>query len=77
MGKITPQSLKASIQLFNRIREKLQEIYTRRPKWHTQISGSDFARIIRAGYLMDRQRYLELLEELLNAYLRKRGEAEI
>jgi benzoyl-CoA reductase/2-hydroxyglutaryl-CoA dehydratase subunit BcrC/BadD/HgdB len=67
VGKITPQSLKASIQLFNRIREKLQEIYTHRPKWHTQISGRDFARIIRAGYLMDRVRYLELLEELWNA----------
>jgi benzoyl-CoA reductase/2-hydroxyglutaryl-CoA dehydratase subunit BcrC/BadD/HgdB len=67
VGKITPQSLKASIQLFNRIREKLQEIYTRRPKWHTQISGRDFARIIRAGYLMDRARYLELLEEIWNA----------
>ena len=67
VGKITPQSLKASIQLFNRIRKKLQEIYTRRPKWHTQISGRDFARIIRAGYLMDRARYLELLEEIWNA----------
>ncbi len=67
VGKITPQSLKASIQLFNRIREKLQEIYARRPKWHTQISGRDFARIIRAGYLMDRARYLELLEEIWNA----------
>jgi benzoyl-CoA reductase/2-hydroxyglutaryl-CoA dehydratase subunit BcrC/BadD/HgdB len=67
VGKITPQSFKASIQLFNRIREKLQEIYARRPKWHTQISGRDFARIIRAGYLMDRARYLELLEEIWNA----------
>jgi len=67
VGKITPQSLKASIQLFNRIRGKLQEIYARRPKWHTQISGRDFARIIRAGYLMDRARYLELLEEIWNA----------
>jgi benzoyl-CoA reductase/2-hydroxyglutaryl-CoA dehydratase subunit BcrC/BadD/HgdB len=65
VGKITPQNLKASIQLFNRIREKLQEIYSRRSKSVTQISGMDFARIIRAGYLMDRRRYLELLDELL------------
>jgi benzoyl-CoA reductase/2-hydroxyglutaryl-CoA dehydratase subunit BcrC/BadD/HgdB len=76
VGKITPQSLKASIQLFNRIREKLQEIYTHRPRWHTQISGSDFARIIRAGYLMDRQRYLELLNDLLNALPGKTEESE-
>jgi bcr-type benzoyl-CoA reductase subunit C len=66
VGKITPQNLKASIQLFNRIREKLREIYARRPKWYKEISGSDFARIIRAGYLIDRQRYLELLNEFLD-----------
>jgi bcr-type benzoyl-CoA reductase subunit C len=65
VGKITPQSLKASIQLFNRIREKVKEIYARKLRWHKQISGSDFARIIRVGYLIDRQRYLELLNEFL------------
>jgi bcr-type benzoyl-CoA reductase subunit C len=76
VGKITPQSLKASIQLFNHIREKLQEIYARRPKWHKQISGSDFARIIRAGYLIDRQRYLELLNEFLDVLPEKKEESE-
>jgi bcr-type benzoyl-CoA reductase subunit C len=74
VGGITPQSLKASIQLFNEIRRKLQEIYSHRPKWPTQISGSDFARIIRAGYLMDRQRYLQLLDDLLKALPEKPGE---
>jgi len=71
VGKITPQTLKTSIQLFNHIREKLQEIYARRPACHKQISGIDFARIIRAGYLMDRQRYLELLNDLLKAFPEK------
>ena len=65
VGKITPENLKTSIQLFNRIRQNLQEIYHRRSKSHTQISGADFARVIRAGYLMDRQRYRDLLDELL------------
>jgi benzoyl-CoA reductase/2-hydroxyglutaryl-CoA dehydratase subunit BcrC/BadD/HgdB len=74
VGKITPQGLKASIQLFNEIRRKLQEIYTHRPKWSTQISGSDFARMVRAGCLMDRQRYLQLLNELLKALPEKPGE---
>jgi bcr-type benzoyl-CoA reductase subunit C len=73
VGKITPQSLKASIQLFNEIRCKLQEIYTHRPKWPTQFSGSDFARMIRAGCLMDRQRYLQLLDDLLKALPEKPG----
>lgn len=76
VGKITPQSLKASIQLFNRLREKLQEIYTHRLKWPKQISGIDFARIIQAGYLMDRQRYLELLNDLLKALPEKAEENE-
>jgi benzoyl-CoA reductase/2-hydroxyglutaryl-CoA dehydratase subunit BcrC/BadD/HgdB len=66
-GKISPQRLKATIQLFNRIREKLGEIYTRRREGLTPWSGRFFAQIIRAGYLMDRSQYLELLKELLNA----------
>jgi len=71
LGRITPQNLKASIQLFNRIREKLKEIYARRRTGFTQLPGSYFAQIIRAGYLMDRVRYLELLEELLDALPKK------
>jgi len=74
VGKITPGSLKASIQLFNHIREKLTEIYARRPKSHGPISGGDFARIIRAGYLMDRRQYVELLTDLLNALPEKTEE---
>jgi len=66
VGKITPRNLKTSIQLFNRIREQLQKVYDRRPTRHKQIPGMDFARIIRAGYLMDRRHYLELLNDLLN-----------
>ncbi len=74
VGKITPESLKASIQLFNHIRGKLLEIYTHRPKWHAHISGGDFARLIRSGYLMDRRRYVELLTDLINALPEKTEE---
>ncbi len=66
-GKITPEKMKSSIRLFNRIREKLGEIYAHRRKGLTPWSGGFFAEIVRAGYLTDRTRYLELLEELLNA----------
>ena len=76
LGKITPQRMQASIQLFNRIREKLGEIYTRRRKGFTQLPGTFFAQIIRAGYLMDRQRYLELLDELLNVLPEKTEDSE-
>lgn len=67
IGKITPQSLKASIRLFNHLRESQKKLYHRRSKNASQLSGNDFAQIIRAGYLMDRSRYLELLKELLGA----------
>ena len=70
-GKISPQTLKDSIQLFNRIRDEMEKLYIRRHKFHPQISGSDFANIIRAGYMMDRQRYLELLNGLLNELTEK------
>jgi benzoyl-CoA reductase/2-hydroxyglutaryl-CoA dehydratase subunit BcrC/BadD/HgdB len=73
VGKITSQNLEASIQLFNRIREKIVEIYARRPRCYNEISGSDFARIVRAGYLIDRQRYLELLNEFLDALPKEPG----
>ncbi len=75
-SRMTPQRIKASIQLFNRIREKLGEIYTRRRKGLTSWSGVFFAQIIRAGYLLDRERYLELLNELLSALPEKTEESE-
>lgn len=71
VGKITAQGLKASIQLFNNIRKDLKEIYKRRRNGVTQLPGNHFAQVIRAGYLMDRSRYLELLKELLVALSEK------
>jgi benzoyl-CoA reductase subunit C len=64
-GKITPQGMEASIQLFNRIRKTLGDLYSRR-RLTSGLPGNFFAQIIRAGYLMDRSRYLQLLEELLD-----------
>ena len=75
-SRMTSQRIKASIQLFNRIREKLGEIYARRRKGLTPWPGRFFAQIIRAGYLLDRERYLELLNELLNALPEKTEEGE-
>ena len=76
LGKITPQRMKASIQLFNRIREKLGEIYDRRRKGLAPVPGRFFAQIIRAGYLMDRERYLELLNEYLDVVPERTEESE-
>ncbi len=74
VGEITPQNLTASIRLFNQIREKVQSLYHLRRKWPALISGGDFAQIIRAGYLLDRGRYLELLNELMNELPRDKEE---
>jgi benzoyl-CoA reductase/2-hydroxyglutaryl-CoA dehydratase subunit BcrC/BadD/HgdB len=76
MGKIPLQNLKSSIQLFNRIREKIGEIYQYRRESPSPIFGSEFAQIIRAGYLMDRQRYLGLLSDLLDELPEKAEEGE-
>ena len=67
IGKITSQNLRGSIQLFNSIRKTLREIYNRRRHRVALLPGGSFAKLIRAGYLMDRSRYLELLKELLGA----------
>ncbi len=75
-GKITPQTLRASIQLFNRLREKIGEIYARRRKGLIQLPGRFFAQSIRAGYLFDRERYLALLDELLGVLPEKTEEGE-
>jgi benzoyl-CoA reductase/2-hydroxyglutaryl-CoA dehydratase subunit BcrC/BadD/HgdB len=76
VGKITSQNLSTSIQLFNRIRKNLLEIYICRQERHTQISDRDFARVVQAGYLMDRQRYFELLTDVVNSLPDKTGEGE-
>jgi len=67
VGKISSDNLKASIQLFNRIRERLGEIYALRRTVIDHLPGDYFARIIRAGYAMDRVRYLKLLEKLVDS----------
>jgi len=71
--KITPQTLKTSIRLFNHIREFQKELYHRRGQNASQPFGKDFAGIIQAGSLMDRFRYLELLDQLLEALKKESG----
>jgi benzoyl-CoA reductase subunit C len=66
LGEVNSQNLRTSIQLFNGIRENLKKIYVRRWNKADLLPGSLFAQLIRAGFLIDRFRYLELLKELLN-----------
>lgn len=76
VGKITTQNLRGSIQLFNTIRKTLREIYTQRRDRVALLPGGSFAQLIRAGYLMDRQQYLHLLNEFLKLLLEKTEESK-
>jgi len=75
-GKITDGGMRASIQLFNRIRKNIGEIYARRHEGIASFSAGLLAQIIRAGYLMDRVRYLDLLEALLEVLPEKAEEGK-
>ncbi|MEW6186442.1 MAG: 2-hydroxyacyl-CoA dehydratase family protein, partial [Thermodesulfobacteriota bacterium] len=64
LGPIAEENIREAIRLFNRIRERLRILYARigaEPGW---LSGEMLARIIRAGYLMERGKYLDLLTRL-------------
>jgi benzoyl-CoA reductase/2-hydroxyglutaryl-CoA dehydratase subunit BcrC/BadD/HgdB len=68
LGRISPEELARSIRLFNRLREQLGKIYTRRRLDPARLSGGQLAQIVRAGYLMDRETYLDLLTGILEAW---------
>jgi len=70
-GKISLETLKASIHLFNEIRRKIGEIYAHRRKNSKILPSGSFAQMIRAGYLVERGQYLQLLTELLREWPEK------
>jgi len=67
VGPVTTANLVSAIQLFNRIREKVRELYQLKRTSPGLLSEGDFANILRAGYGMERTRYLDLLNELLSS----------
>lgn len=68
IGPISQESLQEAIRIFNRIREQLRILYARRRLDPNRLSGKELAQIIRAGYQMDRDRYLDLLNRLCLAW---------
>ena len=68
IGPISQESLKGAIRLFNQIREHLRILYARRRLDPNRLSGKALAQIIRAGYQVDRERYLDLLKQLCLAW---------
>jgi benzoyl-CoA reductase/2-hydroxyglutaryl-CoA dehydratase subunit BcrC/BadD/HgdB len=68
LGNISLESLRESIGLYNSIRDRLRALYSLLRLNPGRLSGSGLARIIRAGYLMDRIQYLQLLTGLVDSW---------
>jgi benzoyl-CoA reductase subunit C len=68
LGTISAESLQEAIRLYNGIRDRLRALYALRRLNPGLLSGSGLARIIRAGYLMDRTQYLRLLTGLVDSW---------
>jgi benzoyl-CoA reductase/2-hydroxyglutaryl-CoA dehydratase subunit BcrC/BadD/HgdB len=63
-GEIAPEKFAGAIRLFNRIRQKTGDLYILKKAHPSRLPEAFFAQIIRASGLMDRERYLDLLESL-------------
>ncbi|MDD1702061.1 MAG: 2-hydroxyacyl-CoA dehydratase family protein [Methanoregula sp.] len=62
---LEPKRLAQSIALLRSIREKIREIYSVQALEDSPISWREITGVIQAGYYLDRDRYLRLLDELL------------
>jgi bcr-type benzoyl-CoA reductase subunit C len=61
-GKITDESLDASLRLYSEIRSLILNLYDLRYDNKLPISASDFLSVIQAGFLMPPEDYLEMLK---------------
>lgn len=59
--KITDKDLKKSIILYNSIRQKLRAIYDFLKEDNPPISWVEALEIVQSGFVLDRQKYLEIL----------------
>lgn len=64
--KLDPQALKESIELYRNIRNIIQEIYEFQAQDAAIIGWKDVFLTIQAGFYLDRQYYLSLLQGLLS-----------
>jgi len=64
LGRISKENLQGANRLFNAIREQIRKFYARMRLDPGGISGKMLAQIVRAGYLMDREQYLQMLTRL-------------
>ena len=66
-GPISDAKIKEALALSKAIRDQLTGLYTLRLNHWTELPADFFARLIRAGFWMDREAYLRLLKDLTEA----------
>lgn len=64
LGEISSVALRDSIDLFDRMRRLLREIYRLR-QGSPKLTGTEALEVVRAGMVMPKEEFVELLEELL------------
>jgi bzd-type benzoyl-CoA reductase N subunit len=70
---ITDDALKESIQLYNRLRRAMREIYRARSEDPALISGSDVYAIIKSSLAMERTELLATLEQTVEALKKQKA----
>lgn len=70
-GAITDEALREAIRVYNRSRSLLMRLNDLRKQDPPPVLGSEVAEVIRAGWVLPRQRYNELLEEFLSQVERR------
>ena len=67
VGPVSDTNLKEALALFKAIGDQLAGLYALRLRYLTELPADFFARLIRAGFWMDRRKYLQILVDLRNA----------
>jgi benzoyl-CoA reductase/2-hydroxyglutaryl-CoA dehydratase subunit BcrC/BadD/HgdB len=64
LGPVTDSGLKEALALYKAIHRQVAELYTLRTTYLEELPADFFARLIRAGFWMDREAYLQVLKDL-------------
>jgi len=71
--KIDQEDLRQTIELYNSIRQRIRTIYGFLKDEHPPISWLEVLEIAQAGFVLDRRRYLELLDSILEELEQSKG----
>lgn len=74
--KISDESLHKAIEVYNKTRSSLKEIYRLRIDDHPPISGADVMDVFMAGTIIPRDQYNEKLERLIEVLRSKGGDGK-